>query len=117
MNQPSSNQDLHRVRLKAFIDRDSLSRLSSSSSRPVVCITSGGTKVPLETNMVRFIDNFSRGERGALSAEQFLKKGYRVIFLHRVGTFFPFTGSFRKLISEELDGSFLESLTISEGGM
>ena len=30
---------------------------------------SGGTTVPLETNTVRFIDNFSSGSRGAASAE------------------------------------------------
>jgi hypothetical protein len=41
--------------------------------RPVVVITSGGTTVPLERNCVRFIDNFSKGTRGALSAEQFLQ--------------------------------------------
>ncbi len=41
--------------------------------RPVVCVTSGGTTVPLERNCVRFIDNFSAGTRGALSTEQFLQ--------------------------------------------
>lgn len=44
-------------------------------ARPVVVITSGGTTVPLERNCVRFIDNFSKGMRGALSAEQFLQVG------------------------------------------
>ena len=43
--------------------------------RPVVCVTSGGTTVPLERNCVRFIDNFSGGTRGALSAEEFLLVG------------------------------------------
>ena len=42
-------------------------------ARPLVVITSGGTTVPLERNCVRFIDNFSKGTRGALSAEQFLQ--------------------------------------------
>ena len=42
-------------------------------ARPVVVVTSGGTTVPLERNCVRFIDNFSKGTRGALSAEQFLQ--------------------------------------------
>lgn len=41
-------------------------------TRPIVCVTSGGTIVPLEQHCVRFIDNFSGGTRGALSAEQFL---------------------------------------------
>lgn len=35
----------------------------------IVLVSSGGTKVNLEQNTVRFIDNFSSGERGALSAE------------------------------------------------
>lgn len=46
---------------------------SLSSPRRIVCVTSGGTTVPLERNCVRFIDNFSKGTRGALSAEAFLK--------------------------------------------
>lgn len=43
---------------------------------------SGGTRVPLERNAVRYIQNFSTGMRGARSAEQFLQLGYAVIFLH-----------------------------------
>ena len=58
--------------------------------RPLVVITSGGTTVPLERNCVRFIDNFSKGTRGALSAEQFLQAGYAVIFLSRHGSAQPF---------------------------
>ena len=50
---------------------------------PVVLVTSGGTIIPLERNMVRFIDNFSQGNRGAASAECFLAEGYAVVFLHR----------------------------------
>jgi hypothetical protein len=38
----------------------------------VVVVTSGGTTAPLERRCVRFLDNFSQGTRGALSAEQFL---------------------------------------------
>ena len=41
----------------------------SSLGRPVVCVTAGGTAVPLEANTVRTIDNFSTGRRGAMSAE------------------------------------------------
>ena len=40
--------------------------------RPIVCVTSGGTTVPLERRCIRFID-FSGGTRGALSVEQFLQ--------------------------------------------
>lgn len=57
----------------------------------IVLVTSGGTIVPLEKNMVRFIDNFSRGLRGAASAESFLAQGYAVIFLHRKGSIVPFS--------------------------
>ena len=38
-------------------------------SRTIVLVTSGGTTVPLERKMVRFLDNFSAGTRGAISAE------------------------------------------------
>uniref|UniRef100_H2ZA97 DNA/pantothenate metabolism flavoprotein C-terminal domain-containing protein n=1 Tax=Ciona savignyi TaxID=51511 RepID=H2ZA97_CIOSA len=56
----------------------------------VVLVTSGGTTVPLEQNSVRHLDNFSTGGRGSKSAEEFLRIGYRVIFLHRKGALFPF---------------------------
>lgn len=64
--------------------------------RPIVCITSGGTTAPLERNCVRFIDNFSRGNRGALSAEQFLAAGYAVIFLTRAGSAQPYVVDFQE---------------------
>ena len=38
-----------------------------------LAVQSGGTAVPLETNTVRFVDNFSSGMRGASSAEYPLK--------------------------------------------
>ncbi|KAF2691692.1 phosphopantothenate-cysteine ligase-like protein [Lentithecium fluviatile CBS 122367] len=60
-------------------------------SRRVVLVTSGGTTVPLETNTVRYIDNFSAGTRGATSAEYFLQHGYAVIFLHRQFSLLPFS--------------------------
>ncbi|THG20331.1 hypothetical protein TEA_009562 [Camellia sinensis var. sinensis] len=59
----------------------------------VVCVTSGGTTVPLEKRCVRYIDNFSSGHRGAASTEYFLKAGYSVIFLYRRGSCQPFCGS------------------------
>ncbi|CAA2959979.1 Hypothetical predicted protein [Olea europaea subsp. europaea] len=62
-------------------------------SRRVVCITSGGTTVPLEQRCVRYIDNFSSGHRGAASTEYFLKAGYSVIFLYRRGTCQPYCRS------------------------
>lgn len=51
----------------------SVVELAGTFSRPIACVTSGGTTVPLERNCVRFIDNFSGGTRGALSAEEFLR--------------------------------------------
>ncbi|KAK4341387.1 hypothetical protein RND71_039888 [Anisodus tanguticus] len=59
----------------------------------VVCVTSGGTTVPLEKLCVRYIDNFSSGHRGAASTEYFLKVGYSVVFLYRRGTCQPFCSS------------------------
>ena len=51
-------------------DADILSFINIGSEKlPIVCVSSGGTTVPLEQNTVRFIDNFSSGERGAVSAE------------------------------------------------
>eukprot|EP00188_Purpureofilum_apyrenoidigerum_P005327 Plantae.Rhodophyta-Purpureofilum_apyrenoidigerum.ctg6850.p1 GENE.Plantae.Rhodophyta-Purpureofilum_apyrenoidigerum.ctg6850~~Plantae.Rhodophyta-Purpureofilum_apyrenoidigerum.ctg6850.p1 ORF type:complete len:296 (+),score=41.72 Plantae.Rhodophyta-Purpureofilum_apyrenoidigerum.ctg6850:226-1113(+) len=63
--------------------------------RRIVVITSGGTIAPLEKSMVRFIDNFSTGTRGAISAEEYLKSSgtttsYAVIFLHRRGSPLPY---------------------------
>ncbi|KAM4704201.1 phosphopantothenate--cysteine ligase [Rhinophrynus dorsalis] len=62
-----------------------------SRGRRVVLITSGGTKVPLESRTVRFLDNFSSGRRGAASAEYFLQAGYAVIFLHRHRSLYPYS--------------------------
>lgn len=64
------------------------------SGSKVVMITSGGTSVKLEKNTVRSIENFSTGKRGALCAEEFLKKGYYVIFLHRDNSLLPFFNHF-----------------------
>lgn len=79
-------------KLKEFIARDSHSTGGGGATR-VVCVTSGGTTVPLEKRCVRYIDNFSSGHRGAASTEYFLKAGYSVIFLYRRGTFQPFCRS------------------------
>lgn len=63
----------------------------AESHRRVVLVTSGGTTVPLETQTVRYIDNFSAGTRGATSAEYFLQSGYAVIFLHRQFSLLPYS--------------------------
>ncbi|KIO16266.1 hypothetical protein M407DRAFT_247026 [Tulasnella calospora MUT 4182] len=86
------------------------------AGRKVVLVTSGGTTVPLERNMVRFLDNFSAGTRGATSAEYFLEAGYAVIFLHRQFSLQPFsrhyshsTNPFLELLTVETDQLDIDS--------
>lgn len=43
--------------------------VGNGGARRIVCVTSGGTTVPLEKRCVRYIDNFSSGHRGATSTE------------------------------------------------
>ncbi|KAA1098044.1 hypothetical protein PGT21_027301 [Puccinia graminis f. sp. tritici] len=74
---PSSWQGTRTIRLR-------FKHLSS----PPFCfqspIKSGATTVPLEHNVVRFLDNFSAGTRGLALAEAFLRTNqYADIFLHR----------------------------------
>ena len=63
----------------------------AQTDKKIVVVTSGGTLIPLEEKMVRYIDNFSVGTRGSTSCEVFLKKGYRVIYLYRKTSLQPFT--------------------------
>ncbi|KAJ8515127.1 hypothetical protein ONZ45_g7426 [Pleurotus djamor] len=77
-----------------------------NQNRNVVLVTSGGTTVPLELNVVRFLDNFSAGTRGATSAEYFLKAGYAVIFMHRQFSLQPFSRHYSHSTNPFLD--FLE---------
>lgn len=65
--------------------------INQKRDKKLVLVTSGGTTVPLETNTVRFLDNFSAGTRGASSAEYFIEAGYAVIFLHRQFSLEPYT--------------------------
>ncbi|CAB9498935.1 Phosphopantothenate--cysteine ligase 1 [Seminavis robusta] len=58
--------------------------------RPIALVTSGGTAADLEVNSVRCLDNFSTGLRGAISVEEFLKRGYAVVHLWRRGSASPF---------------------------
>ncbi|VDP76370.1 unnamed protein product [Echinostoma caproni] len=75
----------------------------------VALITSGGTLAPLESHVVRYIDNFSTGSRGASSAEYFLKHGYAVVFFHRIGSLLPYMRKVKKYLDStlctNLDGS------------
>ncbi len=92
--------------------RSSLRAFLGGDAAPVVLVTSGGTIVPLEQNTVRFIDNFSRGERGASSAEAFLANGYKVIYLYRNGSIIPFTRSLRKTVACNFDFNYLDKIII-----
>ncbi|CAK5271148.1 unnamed protein product [Mycena citricolor] len=104
--------------VKAFVTRQ------VAEGRNVVLVTgtqSGGTTVPLELNVVRFLDNFSAGTRGATSAEYFLKAGYAVIFMHRQFSLQPFsrhyshsTNPFLDFISLEGDGSDQKAGIVAE---
>ncbi|MBW0477221.1 hypothetical protein O181_016936 [Austropuccinia psidii MF-1] len=73
-------------------------------TRRIVLITSGGTTVPLEHNVVRFLDNFSAGTRGSSSAEYFLRSNqYAVIFLHRSHSLEPFSRHYPHSVNPFLD--------------
>ncbi|EIM88836.1 DFP-domain-containing protein [Stereum hirsutum FP-91666 SS1] len=95
---PSLEHDIAGVR--AFVGRQ------REKGRRVVLVTSGGTTVPLELNVVRFLDNFSAGTRGATSAEYFLKAGYAVVFMHRQFSLQPFSRHYSHSTNPFLD--FLE---------
>ncbi|KAJ4756763.1 Phosphopantothenate--cysteine ligase [Rhynchospora pubera] len=83
---PLKNGHLISEKLKDFVRRNS----EGVAPRGIVCVTSGGTTVPLEQRCVRYIDNFSSGHRGAASTEYFVKAGYAVIFVHRRGSYQPY---------------------------
>ncbi|GMH14817.1 hypothetical protein Nepgr_016658 [Nepenthes gracilis] len=90
---PLKNHPCISEKLKNFIEQNSQLSGNGTSCRKIVCVTSGGTTVPLEQRCVRYIDNFSSGHRGAASTEYFLKAGYAVIYLHRRGTCQPYCRS------------------------
>ncbi|KAK4526519.1 hypothetical protein GAYE_SCF25G4435 [Galdieria yellowstonensis] len=80
------------VLLDTFLKTESV----VSSRDPIVLVTSGGTMAPLEKRLVRYIDNFSTGNRGAGAAESFLQHNCHVIFLHRKGSCCPYSRCFPK---------------------
>ncbi|KZV94940.1 DFP-domain-containing protein [Exidia glandulosa HHB12029] len=79
-----------------------------TAGRRVVLVTSGGTTVPLELNVVRFLDNFSAGTRGATSAEYFLSQGYAVLFMHRQHSLQPYSRHYSHSVHPFLDVLELE---------
>eukprot|EP00055_Hartaetosiga_balthica_P008925 m.34401 g.34401 ORF g.34401 m.34401 type:complete len:338 (+) comp6529_c0_seq1:33-1046(+) len=96
LEQYSPSEELRKglEEVKAFV------KFNSDAGKRIALVTSGGTAVPLEKNTVRTIENFSRGLRGASSAEQFLKQGYAVIFFYRRKTLKPFL---RRMRADPLD--------------
>ncbi|XP_022538172.2 phosphopantothenate--cysteine ligase [Astyanax mexicanus] len=99
---PSQVEEVRRL-MAEFAERH------DAGGRRVVLITSGGTKVPLESRTVRFLDNFSSGRRGASSAEYFLDSGYAVIYLHRHRSLYPYTRLYTGV-------NLLDSLRLEPGG-
>jgi len=93
---PEAIEELE-ARMQEFINTH------NANGTPIVIITSGGTRVPLERNAVRFLDNFSTGSRGSLSAEHFLRNGYAVLFVHRAGSLLPFTGRHQDVVKNLFD--------------
>ncbi|CAF3671304.1 unnamed protein product [Rotaria sp. Silwood1] len=88
----SMNIDLERVQL--FLNK------YQPSDHSIVLVTSGGTTVPLEKNTVRFIDNFSTGQRGAASVEYFLEKNYIVLFFYRLSSTLPYQRHIKNIFDE-----------------
>jgi hypothetical protein len=97
------------AQVRAFVEQH-----GGVEGRPVALVTSGGTTIPLEKNTVRFIDNFSTGNRGAACAEYLLSRGYAVIFLTRTGSAAPFTRHLQaKSKSNTVDMNFLSKLQVT----
>ncbi|CAF4365067.1 unnamed protein product, partial [Rotaria magnacalcarata] len=71
-----------------------------TTDRSIVLVTSGGTTVPLEKNTVRFIDNFSTGQRGAASVEYFLEQNYIVLFFYRLSSTLPYQRHIKNIFDE-----------------
>ncbi|GAA5821448.1 hypothetical protein JCM3770_007086 [Rhodotorula araucariae] len=102
---PPARLDEHLAAVQRFVGAN------LAQGRRVVLVTSGGTTVPLEHNVVRFLDNFSAGTRGASSAEHFLRSGrYAVIFLHRQHSLQPFSRHY-----SHSTNPFLDLLDVVEG--
>jgi phosphopantothenate-cysteine ligase len=111
VSSPPAMLSTHRMALDAFVSEH------TARGTPLVLVSCGGTTVPLETNTVRFLDNFSTGGRGGKSAEHFLELGYAVVFLHRTGASTPFACRFQDAVSRHVDLKLLDSLSVSSTGV
>lgn len=103
-NKPPSNLPEILKQINDFLERH---HRNDRFPKKIALVTSGGTTVPLENNTVRFIDNFSAGTRGSVSAEHLLEEGYLVIFLHREFSLLPFLNHFNNV-------NFLDILDLQE---
>ena len=81
-----------------LLDLEAFGVRHASHHRPIAVVTSGGTATDLELNSVRCLDNFSTGLRGSISVEEFLKRGYAVIHLWRIGSASPYGRVLSQLI-------------------
>jgi len=102
-SKPPENYDLSLGQMKEFITHN------HNAGNKLVLVSSGGTTVPLESQTVRFIDNFSVGTRGSSSVEYFLKHDYAVLFLHRRGSLEPYKRHF-------MQANFLDMLQLTDQG-
>lgn len=59
----------NKFKLNENVMNNILTFVTEKKGQEIVLVTSGGTAVPLEKQTVRFLDNFSTGNRGALSSE------------------------------------------------
>jgi phosphopantothenate-cysteine ligase len=91
--------------LKSFVE------VHVKDGRRVALVTSGSATVPL--NNEGSMDAVSYGDRGAASAEQFLRAGYAVIFLHRRGSLAPFSRHFQTYIRDNL---FMKMIHVQPDG-
>ena len=70
--------------------------MSATSAQPVVLVTSGGTREPIDG--VRFLTNFSTGRTGAAVADAFKAAGYDVIYLHAPDAHHPEAPDISKVV-------------------
>ncbi|ETW09488.1 hypothetical protein, variant [Aphanomyces invadans] len=99
--EPSWAMDVWPDKLKQFVTTQ------LTDGRRIALVTCGSATVPLPGDSV--MDAVSFGDRGAASAEHFLRAGYAVIFLHREGSLAPFSRHFQLYIR---DNRFLSMLRV-----
>jgi len=91
-----TQRDAVRTAVEEFVRRH-------GAQRRIALVTSGGTVAPLEKQEIRHVTNLSTGQRGAASAEWFLRHGYAVIYFHKTGCLCPFARHFQS-------GAFLDDV-------